>query len=151
MFATETELTEIQFCQEIDNLTSQISELEKHLLTLRNHPTPAATPQGLTPKEIIKQAQETVQRQQQVATKQAEAEALAQSIAALKGQLAEKRRELKELKAKEAFDRPRCKLLALYPDSSSGEPTSLTGTGGGLSPETVQAIRERTLGVPQHE
>jgi len=25
------------------------------------------------------------------------------------------------------------------------------GTGGGLSAETVQAIRERILGVPQHE
>jgi len=39
----------------------------------------------------------------------------------------------------------RCKLL--YVETS--EPTNLAGTGGGLSAETVQAIRERILGVPQ--
>lgn len=40
------------------------------------------------------------------------------------------------------------KLLSLYPDSSGGETTNLAGTGGGLSAETVQAIREKILGIP---
>ena len=41
----------------------------------------------------------------------------------------------------------RCKLLALYPGSTSNETTNLTGTGAGLSESAAQAIRAQILGV----
>ena len=50
---TENEAVEIQLCQEIDSLNSQISELQKHLASLKNQPNYELSPQNLTPTEVI--------------------------------------------------------------------------------------------------
>ncbi len=46
---TETEVSELQLCQEIGSLNSQITELQSHLASLKNQPNYELSPQNLTP------------------------------------------------------------------------------------------------------
>ncbi len=102
---TENEAVEIQLCQEIDSLNSQISELQKHLASLKNQPNYELSPQNLTPTEVIQLAKKVAVAEQKAVLQQAEAKAINQAIASLEAQVSGKRRELGELKSKEAFER----------------------------------------------
>ena len=103
--ATETEAAELQLCQDIDSLNSQISELQTHLSSLKNQPTYELSPQNLTPAEVIQLAKKVAAAEQKAILQQAEAKAISHAIVSLESQVVEKRRQLGELKSKEAFDK----------------------------------------------
>lgn len=101
-----------QLSEEITVLELKINGLQLHLNNLQNQPPTAdVSLEGATTDEIIKQAQQAVNKQQEALARQTESEAIERSLKVFRSQLTEKRDTLQISKRSSEFERLRHKAI----------------------------------------
>ena len=101
-----------QLSEEITVLELKINGLQLHLNNLQNQPPTAdVSLEGATTDEIIKQAQQAVNKQQEALARQTESEAIERSLKVFRSQLTEKRDTLQISKRSSEFERLKHKAV----------------------------------------